>query len=466
VKKLLRTCLGFKAALDFDRLLRLADNADLEQVDDFAAIDVYERQGVRAGTTITAERLKGFVRRDLRADRRKGFVRNIGSRGGYEQLLWHLSRCTPVPYALPENTPNPKAMELLTTGDQPTLSCLEVVHGEVSSSLRRPVYPLEEGSPVVEPDMLIPVSIGEGGLKAMGFLAGYESIIFPAEYRGISIRVRGVSIGDPGFLGAESLLTGANRAALSQITGEIDVRAGLDAVDTLNPGRESFYEESEHYKILKRHVIGEGERVGGYLGRVIAAVLLRSQVRSSLADTLGRAALRRRALEDISAAITHLIAQGDETSRLLRRMVQSRRSHVNGLASARAMDMGVPPKVGGLMVVEAAGLPQPAEVDYCAEKVRLDTARPEWQWSLLLFDREFQVVHKKGNPDQPIAEMDPKAGQILVNWGHPVKLQMDERGFLRTALAWVLAKAAADKNPDRMMDLALRLLAFSSDTNG
>src|SRR5205085_8927042 len=120
---------------------------------------------------------------------------------------------------------------------------------------------------------------------------------------GLTSRVRGVSIGDPGYLGADTLLTGASRAALSQITGEIVVLSGLDAVDTLNPGRESFYEESEQFKILRRHLVGEGERVGGYLGRVIDAVLLRSQVRSALADVLGKAALRRRALEDVSAAI-------------------------------------------------------------------------------------------------------------------------------------------------------------------
>src|SRR5262249_17794469 len=150
--------------------------------------------------------------------------------------------------------------------------------------------------------------------------------------------VRGISIGDPGFLGAESLLTGANRAALSQITGEINVLAGLDAVDTLNPGRESFYEESEHFKTLRRHLIGEGERVGGYLGRAIAAVLRRSQVRSALADVIGRASFRRRALEDVSAAVTHLVAQGDNTSKLLRKMFESRRSHANGLTAARPQE--------------------------------------------------------------------------------------------------------------------------------
>ena len=51
------------------------------------------------------------------------------------------------------------------------------------------------------------------------------------------------------------------------------------------------------------------ERVGGYLGRVIAAVIRRSQVRSALADVMGRATIRRRALEDMSAAVTYLIAR-------------------------------------------------------------------------------------------------------------------------------------------------------------
>jgi hypothetical protein len=75
-------------------------------------------------------------------------------------------------------------------------------------------------------------------------------------------------------------------------------------------------------------------------------------------------------------------------------------------------------------------------------------------------------VHKQGNPDQPIGEVDLKSGEIFVNWGHPVKLHMDERGFLRTALAWVLAKEAAGKNSDQMMNLALRLLAFTTHTDG
>jgi hypothetical protein len=458
--------LAFRAYLDFDKLLQLADNADLEKLDDFASIDVFEQDGGNAETVITAEQLKTFVRRDLRVDRRKGFVRNISSRSGLEQFLWFLSRCTPVCYATPTEKHNPAIAKLLASPRQAPLSQVEVIHANTSTVLHRPIYPLEMGSPVVPPDMLMEVKINEGGLRAAGFLAGYEGIIFPAEYRGISIRVRGVSIGDPSFLGAESLLTGASKAALSQVTGEVVVLAGLDAVDTLNPGRESFYEESEHYKILRRHLLGEGERVGGYLGRIIAAVIRRSQVRSALADVLGRATLRRRALDDMSAAVTYLIARGDKTAELLRKLLRSKQSHVNGLASARPMELRFPPRIGGLAVVPSKNLPESAVIDYCAEQVRLDTSRQEWKWSLLLFDRTFEVIHKKGNPDQPIGEMDLVSNQIFVNWGHPVKLQMDERSFLRTALAWVLAKEAANKDSAHMMDLALRLLAFNTYNDG
>jgi hypothetical protein len=382
-----------------------------------------------------------------------------------EQFVWCLSRCTPIPYAIASDNPNPAAVKLLATPKAPRLSSLNVVHNKKPIGLTRPVYLLEAGSPVVPSDMLVEVKINEGGLKASGFLAGYESIIFPAEYRGISIRVRGVSIGDSGFLGAESLLTGASKAALSQITGEVVVHSGLDAVDTLNPGRESFYEESDQFKILKRHLLGEGERVGACLGRMIDAVIRRSQVRSSLADVLGRASLRRRALQDVSAAVSYFMVRGDRTSDLLRNMLQSKESHCNGLASSRPVDLAFPARIGGLAVVAAKDLLAPFEIDYCRQQIKLDTSRQEWKWSLLLFNRQFEVILKKGSPDQPIAEMDMKRGEILVNWSHPVKLQMDERGFLRTALAWVLAKETASEDAAEMMDLALRLLAFNTETD-
>ncbi len=461
--------LRFRAMLDFEKLLRLADNADLEKLEDFATIEVrlVADPKVSPRTLITAEGLSPFVRKDLRSERRKGFVRNIGSRSGFEQFVWSLSRCTPISYKLADaDDANASIRSLLSVERVMAIRELTVRHDDVSTNLQRPVYPFEAPGAPVPADMLVPVKIEEAGLEATGFLAGYESVIFPAEYRGIAIRVRGVSIGEPGFLGAESLLTGAQKAALSQITGEINVLAGLDAVDTLNPGRESFYEESEQFKVLRRHLIGEGERTGGHLMRAIGAVLRRSQVQSAVADVVGRATLRRRALEDVSAAVTHLIAQHDSTATAIRKMLKSKRSELNGLSSADDFELALPARVGGLRLIQAKGLIEPVKVDFAGEEIQLDVSRKEWDWSFVLFDRSFDVLHKKGKPDQPIAEIDIKNAKILVNWGHPAKPQMDERGFLRMALSFVIAKEAGKHDPRLTIELALRLLSFTSSTHG
>lgn len=461
--------LVFDAVLDFDQLLRLADTADLDKLDDFASIDVVERpkSELPRGTQIVADRLKPFVRRELRADRRKGFVRNIGSRSGLEQFHWHLSRCTPIAYVEPGDATNAASVTgFLTTRGQSRLQRLTVTHAGKDAEMRRPVYPFEAGCPRLPDDMVIKVDLNEGGVRATGFVAGFESVVFPAEYRGIAICVRGVQIGDAHFLGAEHLLTGANKAALSQISGEVNVLAGLDAADTLNPGRESFYEESDEYKVLRRHLVGEGEHVGGCLWRAITAVLKRSQVSSALADVLGKATMRRRALDDVSAAIAHLIGRGDVLSDAVHRMLRSKASDVNGLGDAPAFVLGAPDRIAGLAVVPAEHLATPAHVDYGAQQVKLDRTRPEWSWEFSLFDRQFEVVHKAGKPDQAIAEADLKGGKIYVNWGHPVKAQMDERGFLRFALAWVLAKHTPHDDSRQMMDLALQLLSFTTGGNG
>ena len=459
--------LGFEAVLDFHRLLQLADTADLESLDDFATVELYEiAEKEPTGTRIDVEQLKGFVRTELRADRRKGFVRNIASRSGLEQFLWYLSRSTPVPYKSPQDGPNSQVAELLGISEQMTLKELKVSHGALIESLQRPIFPFEVESLPIAPDLLISVDIDEAGVKVKGFLAGSQSVIFPAEYRGIAIRVRGVAIGNPSFLGAEYLLTGAQKAALSQITGEINILSGLDAVDTLNPGRESFYEESDQYKILRRHLIGEGEHVGGCLGRTIAAVLRRSETKSALADALGRAMFRRRALEDVSAAVTQLIATGDKSAAAIRKMLKLQRSDVNGLPSTGDFELDPPLRIGGMPVVQARDLAKPYEVDFIKGEVRLDTEQAGWNWTLLLFDRRFTIVNKKGGPNLPIAEVDHKRSQIYVNWGHPIKLQMDERGFLRTALALVLSKEASADDTSNMMDLLLKLMSFSTHHDG
>lgn len=458
--------LRFTAALNFEQLLLLADKADLEKLSDFASIEVIESEGKAAptGTRIVAHNLKDFVRRELRAGRRKGRVRNIESQAGLDRFIWHLSRCTPVPYR-PVDRDELGILDHLPVPKRSVLKSLEVTHGATARAITRPIYPFEERTEPLHEDMFTPIEIRESGLEARGFIAGYESVIFPAEYRGITVRVRGVAIGEPGFLGVDGLLTGARKAALSQITGEINVLRGLDAADALNPGRESFYEENKHYKILRNHLVGDTESVGGLLGSAIGAVLRRSQVRTSLSDVLGRAGLRRRAMDDVSAAVAFLLANGGANGAAMRKLLQKRSSRLNGLDSSPDLQIEAPPRIGGLAVVSAQHLPREAEVDYTAEEVRLDFARPNWDWSLQLFDRRFQVVSKKGGENGPLGELDLKSDRILLNWEHPVRVQMDERGFLRTALSWTLAREAAN-DPDQMMDLALSLLSFRTGAAG
>src|SRR5207302_10940869 len=108
-------------------------------------------------------------------------------------------------------------------------------------------------------DTVVPIDIDEGGLRVIGYILARSEVVYPAELRGLSIRVRNVAIGDASFLGWEGILSGPRKAALSQITGELLVLKGLDASDAINPGRESFYEENAHYRILKRVLFGSEE---------------------------------------------------------------------------------------------------------------------------------------------------------------------------------------------------------------
>lgn len=458
--------LAFKATLDFDRLLKLADSADLEKLSDFALIEVRERAKKEArGTRISINGLKPFVVQELRRGRRKGFVRNVASRSGLEQLIWNLARCAPVAYADALSV-NEMILPFLRDSLPTMLDSLTVSHGGKSEALNRPLYALEDESSTMHADMVVPVSIEEGGLVATGFLSGYESVVFPAEYRGVSIRVRGVAIGEPTFLGAEYLLTGSHKAALSQITGEINVIRGFDAVDALNPGRESFYEESPDYLTFRRHFLGEDEKVSGLLSRTIDSVLRRSQARSSLNNVMGRASYIRRAIDDVSAGITYLLTQGGKSALSIKDMLSSRDSHANGLASAKDAFFGVPQKVAGMPVRPIdGGSSEAAIIDHESKEVLIDVSRPEWDGSIILFNRRFDVLHKHGNAGHSIAEIDFRGDRIYVNWGHPAKSQMDERGFLRTALAWVLARTAAPSDPDQMMEMAITLLSYTTQSD-
>ena len=128
------------------------------------------------------------------------------------------------------------------------------------------------------------------------------------------------------------------------------------------------------------------------------------------------------------------------------------------------LPLSVSPRVGGLKIVQTQDLAEPLEIDYRKGEIRLDMTRPEWDWTLVLFDRRVQVVNKRGGLHRPLGELDLPNERLLINWEHPIRTQMDEKSFLRMALSWIVAKAAASGDADQMMELALRLLSFKTDT--
>src|SRR6185503_3216720 len=86
------------------------------------------------------------------------------------------------------------------------------------------------------------------------------------------------------------------------------------------------------------------------------------------------------------------------------------------------------------------------EIDYRNHKVRMDFDHDAWNMTVYLHGHYYDVCIKQGKPDQPICEFDNKDRRIYINWGHPVRLHMDDAAFLRSAILLRLAYHAAPTN--------------------
>src|SRR6185295_10860404 len=292
---------------------------------------------------------------------------------------------------------------------------------------------LAKDQPTPLPETIVPVDIDEGGLRVIGYLLARTEVIYPAELRGISIRVRNVAIGDASFLGWENILSGPRKAAMSQITGELMVLKGLDAADAINPGRESFYEENAQYRILRHALFGSEESIGGLVGSAIKSILDRIHVRSQVNETMAAARERRKTLVDISSAINHYSKTPGPTGQGLKSFFEQPLA-ANGLSSARSVSIRPGHKLAGFELEESRGLGVEPEIDFKGGKVRMDFNHDAWSTTMYLNGNYYEVLFKQGKPDHPICEFDNDQRRIYVNWGHPVKLQMDDASFLKSAI--------------------------------
>jgi histidine kinase/DNA gyrase B/HSP90-like ATPase len=450
-----------KAAIDFDYLLGLERKADLRLLENFYEAEVLVSSRLpEAGTKIRLTGLKDFVVRDLAASRPKGKGWNIGSQSGKEQFIWRLARAIPIEDSIPDGHPVEAVVRLRSVERHARLPHVFVQwRDEATAELSRAVALPKEGAPA---DAIVPIRIQEGGLKALGYLLAQDKVIYPAELRGITVRVRNVAIGDPSFFGLERTLVGARKAALSQISGEVIVLDGLDAADAINPGRESFYEENAHFRILKRALVGDEDVLGGAVGQAIRLITDRGNIRGQVTDKLGSARERRKVLTDISSAV-NTIAQDDVAFEERLANFLAAPVAANGLSNAKEVLLRPVGRLANFELEEVKGLTEGFAIDFGRRAVAIDFTRDIWNQSIYLRGAYYEVSFRQGLPGHPMCEFDNPSTCIYVNWAHPVKQYMDDYGFLRSAIVLRLAYHLAGESADGMIEVALRMLAHRAE---
>lgn len=458
--------LEFKATIDFDYLLSLENKKDLEEIQDFCNIDVYEIEPgderiEQQYARITLFGLKPFVIRELGSAQRQGYVRNIESKAGVDRFIWNLKRCVPVEYDLPTPIKQKFGPGNLEHPEIKQIAEVRFTGGGYSDlKLCRPVWGYDSEHMVSpDDDVSVAVDINDNGLVAKGYILGSTEVIYPAEYRGLAVRVRNVQIGPPNFLGAENIATGATKAALSQITGEINVIRGLDAIDALNPGRESFYEESSDYKRLRARLVGEGESIGGLLHKVIKGILTRSLVTSSVVDLFSRANTRRKALTNLALAINHY-STTPEYADGLRRVFQERTLAARCLRDFPPYDLDVETRVNGFQVVVGNAFADDYRIDFAKKAVIFNKDHDIWSWKIFLLGGTYDIVLKVGTKSEPLCELDTYERVLYLNWGHPIRQQMGDTSFIKSSIAWTVAYHGSQGSIDNMMNMALSLASF------
>ena len=199
------------------------------------------------------------------------------------------------------------------------------------------------------------------------------------------------------------------------------------------------------------------------MGAAVKKILDRIHVRSQVSEKFGYVKQRRRALVQISSAVNFYTRTNGRFTKALASFFDTP-LQANGLASARDVSLRPAHTLGGFQV-EAAGsqLGTDIQIDFDQRKVFIDFDDELWSSTIYLNGHYYDVVVKQGRPEHPICEFDNARRRIYVNWGHPVKLHMDDSSFLKSAVLLRLAHHIAADDADAMMDLALNMLSFRID---
>lgn len=458
--------ISFEAVIDYDYLLNLQDDRNLETIQDFCQIRVIPQAAAKKQvfTRVTLH-LRDFVKQELLAPQRRGRVRNVGSASGLDRFLWQLGRSIPVPYELSNNELEKLGLGALTAPASPTAFAVQVrVSGNETKLLRRPL--LANGgswhTDAEENDNQIlfkqRIQIDKDGLAAHGYLLGFSQPVFPAELRGIAVRVRGVEIGEPSFLRMDHEIPVKYRPLLNQVVGEIVVTEGLDAISAIVPGRAGFYAENRQYQTLTRCLVGGGPVDLGILGEVLEQLYKRYSIESSAMRVLQETRRRRDAFLDVSQAVTNL-SVGSHYGRNLRHLFGRSDITADGLCRAPKYSSQSLNSIGEYATEMVDSMEGEYELDTERGVVRFNRRLDIWNSSLYMMGRHLDISLRQGEPDGPVCEIDLSADKIYLNWMHPTRTKMGDAMFIKSALFWRIAYLAADGDVDMMMNLAHRLLS-------
>ncbi|HQE91722.1 MAG TPA: ATP-binding protein [Anaerolineae bacterium] len=438
--------LELKAAIDYDYLMGLGDAYNLESLQDFCQVQLRTIADVDAPAfTCIKLHLREFVRQELLTPQRRGRVRNIASVSGLDRFLWNLSRSIPTEYDLSALELQEHGFEALGLPISPLPFAAQVTgFSGISRALKRPLIGDMDGAEfdnavLVKKQLLLN---DVAGLSAQGYVLGFPNPIYPAELRGIAIRVRGVEIGPPGFLNVDNDVPVKYRALLNQISGEVIVTEGMDAVTAVMPGREGFYAESAQFQTLRKHLVGDGVSDFGILGQVLTELWERQSLESSVQSIIQEAKRRRKTFLDITHAVTELSVTS-YYGRILQRLSVRTDIKANGLLEAPEHPVGF----RNVLRDYALELTDSEESDYQIDPehkvVRLNRDIAATDMSLYMLGRDFTLSFREGASDASLCEIDFATDTIYINWMHLTRSKLGDDMFIKSTLFWRLAYLAA-----------------------
>lgn len=449
--------LSLRATIDFERLFRLDSAESMEKLTNFCefTLRVAEPNEVdESYCHIDLQGLHDFVVTELSAPAKRG--RNKESASGYERFWWNLGRVIPVEAdpRISEMLP-PEVVEVIRESDRFTLDKVEVHGGpDGATVLHRPVFiptfPFTEEHRDLFHVINQETSVNGRRVRVVGYLLGNPVTLFPAELRGIQVRVNHVAIGEPILFGLEHILTGAARVGAGQVTGELNILEGVDAVEDLNPGREGFYAESPVYRLLREWVVGGENRIDGPLKRIADAIVARSELGASADHFMKRMKGIRQALVDAVALIGELrMTHGDVADGFFEATPHAMELLMSGDTQFRPEG-----RLSTFMLVTNQDMSKEYQIDFHNRRFYVNAKLDMWRRNVAIGEDQFDVVFKSAKNVSLFTAVVPSQRRILINWEHPLRGALGDTAFIKHCFATI-----ASRLPQEGLEIYLRLVS-------